>query len=129
MCRFLQAAVTIRRTFGDKKPRDAKYFPRKSKPSTRPARLVMGKFGGRGPRVSWLRTWRFAIVREVLDEQSSPVHGINFTADAVVKFRQLANKLPVIRLAAYLCKQNRGLINYRGSISGTDIEGKLPVST
>lgn len=65
---------------------------------------------GREPRLaraSWLRTWRFAVVGEVLDEQSSPVHGVYFTADAMMKFRQLANKLPVITSAAYLCNHNR----------------------
>lgn len=54
-----------------------------------------------------IRTWCLAVVREVLDEQSSPVHRVNFAAHPVMKFRQLANKLAVISRAAYLCKQNR----------------------
>ena len=93
--------------FRDGKPREKRARGRGRLWST------VARWNGKVSRESWalvlgLRTWCFAVVREVLDEQSSPVHRVNFTADAVMKFRQLANKLSVISCAAaYLCKQNR----------------------
>lgn len=45
-------------------------------------------------------TWSFSVIRKVLDEEGPSVYGINFAADAMVKFGQLANQLSIISSVA-----------------------------